>query len=448
MTPPPASGGGSAGSGVTPDGFAPNTITRSAPFSGLGGAPFSNMGGGAYQLGLEPTVYLDELADYQSHLNEIRRINMGDDVADSAGYGLYLIRMPVSIQPGECTLKGHGAVLTATIRHDFSPDFLYTTFRNLVINDLVDQLTPILYEMIRSETMDQTNLPGIKTTDTARLKYQSLINNPTLVQDFIDQNYPANPELGQIIFKLTTVFMNEPQAAATSVTDTVRKRKEDIGNKSFQRWGSVYTPMSRQNDHSYPIAATEMDNVFIMQNLVMLALNCRDAMMSATPRADEVRWFLRREIESSYDVISQIYGADDPDSAAIVSVFEQQVESIAKHVRDHDYDGLDRDYLVLAGALPGTMRFITRGNDARAMSEDVHLALVNPMTILCYAIAVEAGLLDQQLRLDMKRVFKKAGVECEQVDAMHFYSCAAGARGRGEVSRVRQKALAIDHIRG
>ena len=55
---------------------------------------------------LEPTVYLDELKDYQDHLNEIRRINMGDDIADSAGYGLYLIRMPVSIQPGECTRQG------------------------------------------------------------------------------------------------------------------------------------------------------------------------------------------------------------------------------------------------------------------------------------------------------------------------------------------------------
>jgi hypothetical protein len=142
----PAAGGGAASSSttqvVTPGGsgdgsgadsspfaalpslFPPGTVAANAPFSAFGGSPFSNMGG-AYQLGLEPTVYLDQLKNYQDHLNELRRVNMGDDIADSAGYGLYLVRMPVSIQPGELTLKGHGAILTATVRHDFGKEFLY-----------------------------------------------------------------------------------------------------------------------------------------------------------------------------------------------------------------------------------------------------------------------------------------------------------------------------------
>src|SRR5262249_2583797 len=106
------------GSSIVPDALAPGSISRSAPFSAFGGQPFTTIGR-PYGLGLEPTVYLDQLANFQNHLNDIRRINMGDDIADSAGYGLYLIRMPVSIQTGECTLKGHGAVLTTTIRHDF-----------------------------------------------------------------------------------------------------------------------------------------------------------------------------------------------------------------------------------------------------------------------------------------------------------------------------------------
>src|SRR3954470_21669618 len=74
--------------------------------------------------------------------------------------------MPVAIQPGELTLKGHGAILTATIRHDFGPDFLKETFHYLAINDLVDQIGPLVYELIRSGLIDRLQ------TDQATLEKQ------------------------------------------------------------------------------------------------------------------------------------------------------------------------------------------------------------------------------------------------------------------------------------
>ena len=115
-----------------------DAIKATVPFANLpGGRPFSDLADNSSKLGVEPTVYLDQLKRYMDHLNELRRVNMGDDAADSAGYGMYLVRMPLSIQPGEVTLKGHGAILTATVHHDFDPDFLPMTYRNLVINDLV-----------------------------------------------------------------------------------------------------------------------------------------------------------------------------------------------------------------------------------------------------------------------------------------------------------------------
>lgn len=128
-------------------------ITQSPAFSNLPGKqPFNDLDPKyAGKLGIEPTVFLDEKKRYFDHVNEIRRVNLGDDNADSAGYGLYLVRVPVSIQPGEHTVKGFGASLTATARHDFHPDFLENTFRYLVINDLVDQLAPVVYELIRGE---------------------------------------------------------------------------------------------------------------------------------------------------------------------------------------------------------------------------------------------------------------------------------------------------------
>lgn len=101
-------------------------------------------------LSLEPNVQLDQQSDYINHLHRLRRINLGDDNADSAGYGLYLMRVPLSIQPGDHTKKGFGAIANLTVRHDFNPGFLQGTYRNLVINDLVDKLSPVVHELIRS----------------------------------------------------------------------------------------------------------------------------------------------------------------------------------------------------------------------------------------------------------------------------------------------------------
>jgi hypothetical protein len=101
-------------------------------------------------IGLEPTIYLDQEKEFIDHLNEWRRVNMGSDRDESAGYALYLVRLPVSIVPGHTTREGHGAEIAVAVQHQFHPVFLGSTFRNLVINDLVDQLSPVIYEYLRS----------------------------------------------------------------------------------------------------------------------------------------------------------------------------------------------------------------------------------------------------------------------------------------------------------
>jgi hypothetical protein len=106
--------------------------------------------GSSLGFSLEPNVELDQRADYINHLHRIRRVGLGDDNADSAGYGIYLMRVPISVQPGDKTVKGHGAIVNLTMRHDFGPGFLASTYRNLVINDVVDKLSGPVHEMIRS----------------------------------------------------------------------------------------------------------------------------------------------------------------------------------------------------------------------------------------------------------------------------------------------------------
>ncbi|WP_165076093.1 hypothetical protein [Paludisphaera rhizosphaerae] len=108
--------------------------------------------GDSINLSLEPAERLDQLKRYVDHLHEIRRVNEGDDTADSPGYGLHLVRLPVSILPGTHTRHGYGAEITVTATPYLGRDLLPTTFRNLVVNDLVEQLTTPLTEFFNSPT--------------------------------------------------------------------------------------------------------------------------------------------------------------------------------------------------------------------------------------------------------------------------------------------------------
>jgi hypothetical protein len=95
-------------------------------------------------LALEPTIHLDQLSRYLTHLNQLRRVNEGDDSADAPGYSLNLVRVPVSVTPGGHTQKGYGAEITFTAEPILGDDLLPATFRSLVLNDLVDIIAPAL----------------------------------------------------------------------------------------------------------------------------------------------------------------------------------------------------------------------------------------------------------------------------------------------------------------
>jgi len=120
----------------------PVVIARTAPFAAVANPdamPFDRQ-----PLALEPAVHLDQLSRYLNHLNQLRRINEGDDSADAPGYALNLVRIPVSILPGGRTHQGHGAEITVTAEPLLGADLLPVTFRGLVINDLVDVIAPAL----------------------------------------------------------------------------------------------------------------------------------------------------------------------------------------------------------------------------------------------------------------------------------------------------------------
>jgi hypothetical protein len=127
----------------------PDAIVRTPP---LGQVDYSHFAAGS--LSLEPTELVRQLDVYLKTLNDLRRVNEGGDTADSPGYALNLLRIPVSVLSGHHTRKGYGAELTFTLRPVISEDLLPTTTRNLVINDLTSLLALPLAQMFNNDPDD------------------------------------------------------------------------------------------------------------------------------------------------------------------------------------------------------------------------------------------------------------------------------------------------------
>ena len=90
---------------------------------------------------LESTVVLDEHSNYLNHLNQLRRVNAGDDLADRPGYGLYLVRIPVTLSPGPKSRRGKGAIITVSAKSVITKHTLRGALRNALVNETVNSLT-------------------------------------------------------------------------------------------------------------------------------------------------------------------------------------------------------------------------------------------------------------------------------------------------------------------
>ena len=141
-----------AGNLINPNFFESVTTTSAAFTRSMAGADSQPL-----KISLEPTEVLAQKERYINLLNQLRRNNEGDDTADSPGYSLNLIRIPVSILPGMWTKSGHGAEITFTLDPLLGDELLPMTFRNLVVNDVVDQVaTPLTILMNEKDEKDRS----------------------------------------------------------------------------------------------------------------------------------------------------------------------------------------------------------------------------------------------------------------------------------------------------
>ncbi len=340
----------------------PVVIARTGPFAGADLPP--GMRFDDAPLALEPTLQLDHLSRYLHHLHELRRINEGDDSADSPGYALNLVRIPISITPGQKTRKGHGAEVTITVDPRLDDDLLPTTVRDLVINDLVDLVAPALTHCV---------------------------NDPDCVA-----------WAGQILAPTT----HESQRAG--VMAAMRSLSERLPAITPSTAPSMKSRRARM-----PIPVSQLADVAGVRQIAVLVQSARRA-LGAHPAARpcieyvDVRAYLADELDAAYDFLSleryRDLWAQLPGWRLAELVRGRRQAELAR-VRCHVLSSIGTGADANDQPLPGLPEIVPAPAEAGPCCEDP--APIEPLcqtatAALAWGILVESALLDERLAADMR----------------------------------------------
>jgi hypothetical protein len=266
----------------------PIVIARTAPFAippNPAGSQFDDA-----PLSLEPTVHLDQLSRYLNHLNELRRVNEGDDSSDAPGYSLNLVRIPVSVMPGSRTRRGHGAEITVIAEPCLGDDLLPTTFRSLVINDLVDVIAPALTWAVN----DRECLAWAETIATGGLGPRSV----GLVED--DLSKPNG------VSRRATLALDSspPPTARQGVMAAMQSLRAKLPTITPSSAPSMKTRRSR-----LPIPSSQLADVAGIAQMAILIHDTHAALVNHPDSRPcigylEVRGHLAEELEAAYDFLA------------------------------------------------------------------------------------------------------------------------------------------------
>ncbi|MGO9601519.1 MAG: hypothetical protein ACLP7Q_26365 [Isosphaeraceae bacterium] len=414
------------------------------PFGSLSLAPStlaqSGAASAALGLGVDPTVYLDEKKRFLEHLNHIRRLNLGPDQNDSSGYGLYLLRLPVSITPGLCTSQGYGAEVAVKVEHEFSANFVQSTFRNLVINDLVDQLGPFIYEVIRFDRI----LPQLEALHYAVIRKRELdreleakkhaLESPMHALDTQRDNLekqernlrsrsgekPASSEARKSLEETLELYkkaqngvekaQNDVEKAQNDVEkarNDVEKVKSDVlrirNDLDLSRIG-ISVPSTRRPKQMYPVAPNEILQFFLHENIYQIAKDVKKLSIYKTPREIDVRMYLRHMLAASYATMSisgSEWGREDAPPAPLDNTYLLDRIRNAAYERKFRQPGEDSELTCLFQDLINEIK-PTRDN---IEDED---GSPRPRASLCWAIALDAACLDKYMQLYMQATMQSS----------------------------------------
>ncbi|MEL6105364.1 MAG: hypothetical protein AAFU85_04980 [Planctomycetota bacterium] len=439
--------------GVTAaDGTAPSAtaapINRTALLGGpLAGTSSNFVGFENNGVAIEPVVKLDQLKRYLDHLNEIRRINEGDDTGDSPGYTINLVRIPVSVLPGTETRQGYGAEITITARPHLSRETLPRAFRNWVINDLVDELTlptlkrvdveswkassslySYLYDLLTDPAYPPSN-PGKGFPPNFDVVYDRFLDTQLLPFFELDKELVKSrgvkgssrsesfkKALDKVILdnekaKLSLLSDQERISAKrlfllVSIRETIEKRSQGYSNPSRARRSRYSVPTStralvyarsfqRRGIKGSPSPCLfEVDRLEELAKRMNVILDLRRDAIGRIPNT-EARSFIREELKGAYDFLVES-GKQNP-----------EIWHLADDLYEIIREGRDEQLLEKQKAFA---RLIGNGGLGRSVRTQPYDYQVTED--LAWCILVESALLNRAIVDDIKRTAEEKNSPC------------------------------------
>lgn len=350
---------------------------------------------GAKGIMLEPSVYLNQKARYLNHLHELRRINEGDDTGDSPGYALNLIRVPVSILPGKCTQEGHGAEVTMTLKPYLSEELLPTTFRNLVVNDLLEVIGVPLTHFLNDA--DQ-----VKHFQTMEKIYEIEMDKHKNWRKVVGMDF------AQLTAESQDLLKKSPLIAQLLPETDGRSHSSRAYSAAIKRMREVFksTPFvvtsSKLRHAKRPFPPSQMLDIFGIdetENVVSRAIRHfkRDPSNKYHTHYPDVQSYLQEELAAAYRFLaepenSMLWSFCSPE--LVSAIHTRKVEAV-KTIRDRFADQV----------LATTKRDIT---------EDITVAFA-------WAILVESALLTDHLKRDMREAAAARNWACPDADWLDYY---------------------------
>ena len=189
--------------------------------------------------------------------------------------------------------------------------------------------------------------------------------------------------------------------------------RSEVTKMSAQRNSllSSALPSTRNPSRSYPIAPTDLDAIFFLDNIFTIADETDLALSTERPRATDIRAFLRHELDAAYDLLPY---------------YEGLVEPVAETIQRRGFAEDSQRYSPLMGQYQLLTQYLLPGDLNAMKAEFINRPEPSPanariLQALSWAVCVESGLLNRQLREDMKRTVGADGFACDGVDMMAFH---------------------------
>ena len=178
-------------------------------------------------------------------------------------------------------------------------------------------------------------------------------------------------------------------------------------------------PSTRNPKQRYPIAPQQVIDFFLAENIYLLAKDAKDSSLTKTPRSTDVRSNLRHSLYSAFDVMARSRpdsGVGAPlDDLELMTAIRDAVltrhDAVLARDKDASENTLQGWFKVLAGKLQNSQE------NPSNTKEETYL----PTAALCWAIAIDAVLLDDALHEWIPKVFAANEVDFPIPEEMHFY---------------------------